>query len=96
MKLPGDAELDFLVAPAEDDSAQNEPAENGPTVVTMTARFRPSGLLGLAYWYSVLPLHGLVFPVMLRGIKRDAELNSGSVSKSQDGTNPRATRSAAR
>ncbi|WP_231743833.1 SDR family oxidoreductase [Stieleria neptunia] len=66
MKLPGDAELDFQLTPAENDS----------TVVTMTARFRPSGLLGLAYWYSVLPLHGLVFPVMLRGIKRDAESNS--------------------
>ncbi|MDV6030222.1 MAG: SDR family oxidoreductase [Phycisphaera sp. RhM] len=66
MKLPGDAELDFQLAPAENES----------TIVTMTARFRPSGLLGLAYWYSVLPLHGLVFPVMLRGIKRDAESNS--------------------
>ena len=66
MKLPGDAELDFQLCPAENES----------TKVTMTARFRPSGLLGLAYWYSVFPLHGLVFPVMLRGIKRDAEAKS--------------------
>ncbi|WP_182866910.1 SDR family oxidoreductase [Stieleria mannarensis] len=64
MKLPGDAELDFQVSSIDDQS----------TRVTMTARFRPSGLLGLAYWYAVLPLHGLVFPVMLRGIKRDAEV----------------------
>lgn len=63
MKLPGDAELDFGL----------RSVENNSTEVTMTARFRPSGLLGLAYWYSVYPLHGLVFPVMLRGIKRDAE-----------------------
>lgn len=66
MKLPGDAELDFRVRSIDDET----------TEVCMTARFRPSGLLGLAYWYGVLPLHGLVFPVMLRGIKRAAEDNS--------------------
>jgi hypothetical protein len=39
----------------------------------MTARFRPRGLLGIAYWYSVLPLHGIVFRGMLKGIARAAE-----------------------
>jgi hypothetical protein len=39
----------------------------------MTARFRPRGLLGILYWYSVLPLHHIVFGGMLRGIKRAAE-----------------------
>ena len=39
----------------------------------MTARFRPKGLLGLAYWYAVLPAHHIVFNGMLNGIKRTAE-----------------------
>jgi hypothetical protein len=37
------------------------------------ARFKPRGLLGLAYWYAVSPLHGVVFRGMLRGIQRGAE-----------------------
>ena len=36
------------------------------------ALFRPRGLLGLLYWYSVLPLHNLVFAGMLRGIAHAA------------------------
>lgn len=63
MKLPGEAELDFRV----------EPIDAGHVRVTQTARFRPRGLFGLAYWYSVLPLHSFVFPKMLGGIQRDAE-----------------------
>ncbi|CAN0359543.1 unnamed protein product [Ectocarpus sp. 4 AP-2014] len=39
----------------------------------MTARYWPRGLLGLAYWYAVVPLHHFVFGGMLRGIKRAAE-----------------------
>ena len=61
MKLPGEAELDFELAPHSSNSTQ----------VVMTARFRPRGVLGLAYWYSVYPLHGFVFPVMLRGIAKN-------------------------
>jgi len=38
-----------------------------------TARFKPRGLMGLAYWYSVLPLHGLVFRGMQKGIRRAAK-----------------------
>ena len=63
MKLPGEAELEFQVAALPE----------GRCRVTQTARFRPRGLFGLAYWYSVLPLHSFVFPTMLNGIKRDAE-----------------------
>lgn len=63
MKLPGIAELNFRVAPHA----------AGETKVVMTARFRPRGLLGIAYWYAVYPLHGLVFPVMLRGIAKNVE-----------------------
>ena len=65
MKLPGVATLTLEVEPREDGGS-------GCTVVS-TARFRPRGLLGIAYWYSVLPLHGIVFRGMLKGIVRTAE-----------------------
>jgi hypothetical protein len=67
MKLPGVAELSFDIDPAQDGHS------DGPRALTMTARFRPSGLLGIAYWYAVLPLHNIVFGGMLRGMKRAAE-----------------------
>ena len=60
MRLPGVAELDFEVE------------EDGDTTrLCQTARFRPRGLLGIAYWYAVLPFHHVVFQGMLNGI-RDA------------------------
>ena len=37
-----------------------------------TALFEPRGLFGLAYWYAVLPFHGVVFRTMLAGARRDA------------------------
>jgi len=64
MKLPGTAQLEFSIDPAPDTAHMR---------LTMTARFRPKGLLGILYWYSVVPLHQLVFGGMLRGIKRAAE-----------------------
>jgi uncharacterized protein YbjT (DUF2867 family) len=62
MKLPGEATLTFDIEPDGNDQ-----------LMTMTARFRPKGLLGLAYWYAVLPLHHFVFRGMLRGIASAAE-----------------------
>lgn len=62
MKLPGIASLHFKLEPRD-----------GRTMLTMTARFRPKGILGLLYWYSVLPFHHIVFAGMLNGIKRAAE-----------------------
>jgi uncharacterized protein YbjT (DUF2867 family) len=62
MNLPGVATLAFDVDPAPHDCAR----------LVMTARFRPRGLLGIAYWYSVLPLHGIVFRGMLRGLQQAA------------------------
>jgi uncharacterized protein YbjT (DUF2867 family) len=64
MKLPGTATLNFTVSPG---------SENTTSELTMKAMFRPKGILGILYWYSVLPLHNLVFGGMLRGIKRAAE-----------------------
>lgn len=51
MKLPGEAWLELEVA--------------GDTL-RQTATFRPQGLSGRAYWYAVLPFHGLLFPRMAR------------------------------
>ena len=64
MRLPGTATLGFELLPTPD--------QPGITRLQMTARFRPRGLLGIAYWYSVLPLHGFVFRGMLKGIAREA------------------------
>ncbi|HXV64450.1 MAG TPA: SDR family oxidoreductase [Vicinamibacteria bacterium] len=62
MKLPGIATLDFDVKPIDESRTQ----------LTQTARFQPKGLLGIAYWYGVLPLHVVVFAGMLRGIRAAA------------------------
>ncbi len=51
MKLPGEAWLEFKID-------KND-------ILTQTATFRPLGLLGRLYWYSVLPFHGLIFKGMI-------------------------------
>jgi len=65
MKLPGIATLTFEIEPAD--------AGTQSTRLTMTARFRPRGLFGLVYWHTVVPMHGIVFSRMLRGLVREAE-----------------------
>ena len=62
MRVLGDASLDFELTPAI--TAAGEPA----TRLVQTARFRPRGLLGLAYWYAVLPFHRAVFDGLIAGI----------------------------
>ena len=63
MKLPGRAWLQWDITP------------NGPSgsQIRQTAEFDPVGLLGQAYWYTVAPLHHLVFAGMLRRIVVRAE-----------------------
>jgi len=61
IKLPGRAWLEFEV----------EPREGGATI-RQTAVFEPLGLLGLAYWYLLYPLHDVIFRGMLRNIARAA------------------------
>ena len=70
MRLPGQATLEFCIEPE---------GREGRSTLHMTARFKPKGLLGLAYWYSVLPLHHFVFNGMLRGMKRAAERDDQNV-----------------
>lgn len=57
MKLPGEAWLEFKCV-----------HENGRDRLIQIATFRPLGLLGRLYWYSVLPFHGWIFPQMARKI----------------------------
>lgn len=54
MKLPGEAWLEFKID------------ENN--ILHQTATFRPLGLWGRLYWYSVLPFHGLIFRGMIRNM----------------------------
>jgi uncharacterized protein YbjT (DUF2867 family) len=61
MKLPGRAWLEFEV----------EGDQSGSSI-RQTAMFDPVGVLGLAYWYALYPIHNLVFGGMLRGIARAA------------------------
>ncbi|MFY8036843.1 MAG: DUF2867 domain-containing protein [Cyclobacteriaceae bacterium] len=57
MKLPGEAWLEFKVKQSGDKH-----------VLMQTATYRPLGLWGRLYWYSVLPFHGLIFPKMAQRI----------------------------
>jgi uncharacterized protein YbjT (DUF2867 family) len=61
MKMPGRGWLEFEVVPRD-----------GDVTIHQTAVFDPRGLGGLAYWYSIWPLHEIVFRRMLAGIARAA------------------------
>jgi len=69
MRLPGEASLEWRIAPGE---------VEGTSVVTQEATFVPRGLWGRAYWYSVAPFHGFVFPGLLAGLAADAERRAGA------------------
>jgi uncharacterized protein YbjT (DUF2867 family) len=73
MKLPGEAQLSFAIEPLDSTAARCR--------LVQTARFKPRGLLGLVYWYAVLPLHAIVFSGMLNGICRAAETNTTGTCK---------------
>ena len=57
MKLPGEAWLEFEIKKA-----------GSKTTLIQTATFRPLGLWGRFYWFSVWPFHGLIFPKMIQNI----------------------------
>jgi uncharacterized protein YbjT (DUF2867 family) len=63
MRLPGEALLEFRIEPED---------AGGTCVLRQTAMFEPRGLLGLLYWYAVVPLHHIVFRGMLEGIRKEA------------------------
>ncbi len=57
MRLPGEAWLEFHLV-----------EHNQKYKLVQTATFRPKGLLGRVYWYSVLPFHNNIFKGMLENI----------------------------
>lgn len=56
MKMPGEAWLDFKI-------------EDGKLI--QEATFRPVGLMGRLYWYSVLPFHAYLFNGMIKKLTDD-------------------------
>lgn len=54
MKLPGEAWLEFRIVPGADGAE-----------LWQTATFRPRGLWGRLYWFSVLPFHYFIFNGMI-------------------------------
>ena len=56
MRLPGEAWLEFRI---DEDS-----------VLHQTATFRPRGLKGRLYWYSVLPFHYFIFGGMIKNLAK--------------------------
>ncbi len=59
MKLPGEAWLEFRII-----------KEDNNYSLVQTATFRPKGLLGRLYWFSVLPFHYFIFNGMADNIIR--------------------------
>lgn len=76
MKLPGKAWLQFEAIPYGE----------GQTRLVQTAFFAPKGLLGLAYWYLLYPLHSLIFSGMIEQLK---QLASQSAAPSSSNPVPR-------
>jgi uncharacterized protein YbjT (DUF2867 family) len=65
MKMPGKAWLEFKIEKINDDKCK----------LTQRAIFYPKGLAGHAYWWSIIPFHGLVFPGMCKNIAKVAMKN---------------------
>lgn len=68
MKVPGRAWLQFEVEPGD-------PGPDGTprACLTQTAFYEPKGLIGLAYWYALWPVHPPLFRGMIREVGRRAE-----------------------
>lgn len=58
MKLPGEAWLEFRI----------KESKNRGNKLVQTATFRPRGLFGRLYWYSIWPIHKVLFPLMAKNI----------------------------
>ncbi|HNE92740.1 MAG TPA: SDR family oxidoreductase [Chitinophagaceae bacterium] len=57
MKLPGEAWLEFSII-----------NNNNRSILKQTATFRPKGIMGRNYWYSMLPFHYFIFRNMIKRI----------------------------
>ncbi len=57
MRMPGEAWLEFNI--------------DSDNILHQTATFRPKGLKGRLYWYSVLPFHFFIFGGMIRNLAKN-------------------------
>ena len=64
MKLPGEAWLEFKAVEIK-----------GKSILVQTATFRPRGLWGRLYWFSVLPFHYFIFNGMIRNLVKTAKVS---------------------
>jgi uncharacterized protein YbjT (DUF2867 family) len=62
MRMPGRGWLQFELNPLAD----------GQTRIVQTAMWDPVGLYGRLYWYSLWPMHEVIFRAMIRGIARES------------------------
>ena len=63
MRAPGAGVLEFVIEPLSETRSR----------VVATAYWHPAGPLGLAYWYSLEPVHRVIFKGMTDEIRRRAE-----------------------
>jgi uncharacterized protein YbjT (DUF2867 family) len=77
MKLPGRAWLQYEVTPTE-----------GGSRLVQTAFFEPKGLPGLAYWYLLYPVHGLIFRGTVRVLTERALHRSDADPSASGGFGP--------
>ncbi|MCB8999024.1 MAG: SDR family oxidoreductase [Bacteroidales bacterium] len=78
MKLPGEAWLEFKII-----------ARGDQFYLQQTATFRPKGLLGRLYWYSVLPFHYFVFNGMAQNIVNFKLISQAAKHKTKINSNER-------
>jgi uncharacterized protein YbjT (DUF2867 family) len=62
MRMPGRAWLEFILAPAP----------HGKTLFRCCAWYEPRGLLGELYWWTLYPVHILIFRGLVRAVIRKA------------------------
>jgi len=55
MKLPGEAWLEFRILDKQ---------------LIQTATFRPKGLSGRIYWYTILPFHNIIFKGLINKLTK--------------------------
>lgn len=70
MRVPGDAWLEWSITP-----------ETSGVLFVQRAVFRPRGLFGRVYWYSVAPFHRFIFGPLARGIAQRAEASTRSAAR---------------
>ncbi|TGE08407.1 SDR family oxidoreductase [Hymenobacter fodinae] len=80
MKLPGEAWLQFRILDNED----------GSHTLEQLAAFRPEGLAGRLYWYSLVPFHFVIFKGMIENIVQyEVPSAPGSAPTEQQQARPR-------